>query len=1109
MAETPDNRREGPEANKDPREGLEDFLTKISEGLKHPEDKDVFLEKFEKDKRLAAVLEPAFLPAVEELGHRLAQGEPLDDRGQALLFAYVSFYGEKGGAITRIREILDPAVRKAEGAVSGEKPEWANGTVGRDEEPDPEADLARREAAEDKAFFEAKERRERSLPLDVHIRSRSGLIALDAIAGMWARAAEGQAADALFKGLRDAPGRLEAEAEAARAAASRALEASVARSTEGRRTLPEDVGEARKSFLAAAEAGEGEMSVLGKEGLAKIAEVLAKGGDPDEAVLLTATLLREAGKSSAVRPELADLLVRSSPEMAPLRKMIDDGRALAAMTSGKGEDFVALGADKEDAPAVAEFARHMREQHFAARAEVEKEVHKRYPDADAARVSAIATDALENSWADTAPKAFQESVLKGWIRSYPYVRSQADLRGRACELYGGIVGASEGEMSDARKAYWKEMGINLAIALVPLAGEALVAKLAVSGAAAAFAGSRTALAVERMAQAGTVGKIAAGGLELGGKSLAGGLAFHATKSVLDTVLYRKHLSEIGSALADPKEAAKSVAFFAVLGGVERAMGTAAGKAFSTGFEKAVPQEFLRSFDRVATEAGLVAGTGTAVEFVFEGKGDLTLEQYIQAFVIVGTFRATPAMIGKSLEVAEGVSLRIKAATDRRETVGADPSRRETEGAETARAENGKAETKGEAQPEAKPEGKDALKASEKLTDAQQEARILRGLKILPKLVGDIPHALISSSALWIRGVKGVGLPGDVDIAMDGNRVNPQTFASDFLANVAKVNAGAEKGMEPIRNIRFVELRPKSEGDPVIHDATTTKGLANITKAIETGRLDLKFDYRDNPTQAKGLEMELFPERGGLGLTNLAETGKAVETVPLEIDGRAFDAKTLSLSAASEGYVMNFLAEFYANTVRSIRRAPEKDGHPDIKVKEAQRLWSMSLALTEAGLIKSPADLVSFFAATIAKYEAMPNKGNYVSDALANKNAALEGLKEAVSMFKDFKRELRAKEGEKEGDSLPDFKDFEEKLFYGKVKLSRAYVEFMFSGAKPEKEGQVLAELETMARFLKDIQGQIRGDADFAYFYEVSTTRARFIKRTTADIEKAKLFFSRH
>ena len=219
--------------------------------------------------------------------------------------------------------------------------------------------------------------------------------------------------------------------------------------------------------------------------------------------------------------------------------------------------------------------------------------------------------------------------------------------------------------SDATIDAWNVIGQEFAFQAMVLAASGGAAGLVLRGVAAGAGtlaatgvwGLRSAQSISGIAlSAEAAGSVAETGVR--GWALASaikGVTFYEMNTFLTNAVHQDSWSKAFEGAGDAKEMGKSVLLFGILGAVGKLAEASQGLRFAKygdlkgpeklqklfdGVTNAVPKEWLttRAVTGLLAEAGLLTAASQGVEFVVEGEAHLSLQEYVQALMMVAALR---------------------------------------------------------------------------------------------------------------------------------------------------------------------------------------------------------------------------------------------------------------------------------------------------------------------------------------------------------------------------------------------------------------------------------------------------------------------------------------
>lgn len=330
------------------------------------------------------------------------------------------------------------------------------------------------------------------------------------------------------------------------------------------------------------------------------------------------------------------------------------------------------------------------------------------------------------------------------------------------------------------------------------------------------------------------------------------------------------------------------------------------------------------------------------------------------------------------------------------------------------------------------------------------------LEKVGQILADVQDwVLMSSNAMYMNLKDYKMLPDDFDVV-----IRDKDFAKVYGKLFEEQKAWWIRGLE----LHSIDDSYKSNvSDPKIQQ-----------QLFEAGNLKIVF----NIDTANGIpmEVELFPEWKGKWLTQLW-------TIPRTIESFILNGKEIKVSwifDLADTYTINLMNELLKNSVDQY----------GVKAKDGARVYNLTHYLQKTGINK-PSDLITKMDEVVDKYRT--HAGADLAPGLEAIFARLPEVKEILKeIISDY--ETKQKYWNKARDWLPEFQEFTESWNKEKWELHKLYIEVLNKDTlTKEKIEEIKNQLKIYNGKTQSIMDKSLNDTDFAYFYEMSMMRAKYIR----------------
>lgn len=328
-------------------------------------------------------------------------------------------------------------------------------------------------------------------------------------------------------------------------------------------------------------------------------------------------------------------------------------------------------------------------------------------------------------------------------------------------------------------------------------------------------------------------------------------------------------------------------------------------------------------------------------------------------------------------------------------------------------------------------------------------------------VGDLLHdtkdwVLMSSNAMYMSFKEYRMLPDDFDVVIRDK---------DFSSVYENLQSAQEAG-----KIRWLELHSI---DKTYKEHITDPAIQQ--QLLESGNIKIVF----NVDTANGIpmEVEMFPDGKWKGLTQLWNIPRTIESFML--NGK--EIKVSGVFDLADTYSINLMDELLKNSV-------DRFGE---KAKDGARIYNLTHYLQKTG-IEKPRDIITKMDEVVEKYR--EHAGDKLAPWLEAIFARLPEVKEALEeIIQNYEKQQKV--GDKMRNGLPEFQEFTETWNKEKWELHKLFIEASgWEKLSPERIQEIQEALDWYLKKTLSIMNKSLNNEDFAYFYEMSIIRSKFIKR---------------
>lgn len=314
--------------------------------------------------------------------------------------------------------------------------------------------------------------------------------------------------------------------------------------------------------------------------------------------------------------------------------------------------------------------------------------------------------------------------------------------------------------------------------------------------------------------------------------------------------------------------------------------------------------------------------------------------------------------------------------------------------------------------------------------------------------------LMSSNAMYVKIPRYKVLPDDFDVVIRDR---------DFGWVYSKLQQA--QGTWKIQNLSIHSIDKthlKHIEDPILQK-----------KLLSDWNLKITFDIQ---TRNKiPMEVEMFPEGKWKWLTQIWSIPRTVESFFL--NGK--EIKVSWVLDLSDTYTINLMNELLKNSVDKFWE----------KAKDSTRIYNLTYYLKNTWISK-PRDLLAKMDEVVKKYQ--KHGWDDLSKWLEGIFARLPEVKEILSKIIE-EYELNQEFNHKQKWRLPDFQEFTESWNKNKIDLYKIYLEVKETKQMgPERRREIKNTLEEYGDQVKNVMKISLNNEDFAYFYEASIIKEKFI-----------------
>lgn len=342
------------------------------------------------------------------------------------------------------------------------------------------------------------------------------------------------------------------------------------------------------------------------------------------------------------------------------------------------------------------------------------------------------------------------------------------------------------------------------------------------------------------------------------------------------------------------------------------------------------------------------------------------------------------------------------------------------------------------------------------------------LEKVGQILADVQDwVLMSSNAMYMNLKDYKMLPDDFDVV-----IRDKDFAKVYGKLFEEQKAWWIRGLE----LHSIDDSYKANvSDPKIQQ-----------QLFESGNLKIVF----NIDTANGIpmEVELFPEWKGKWLTQLW-------TIPRTIESFILNGKEIKVSwifDLADTYTINLMNELLKNSVDQY----------GVKAKDGARVYNLTHYLQKTG-INNPRDLLTKMDEVVDKYRA--HAGADLAPGLEWIFGKLPEVKKILEKIVESYEERQWDfDSPRNSWKLPEFQEFIETWNKEKGELHKVYLETLNKETlTKERIGEIENELNDCEWKTKEIMDKSLTNEDFAYFYEMSIIREKYIEAIRKKLSNQK------